>query len=161
MVAIGVGAIAAGVGTAYGTGVAVALSVATALAAYVDQAYVYPSLFGKKDTKPDSLEGFQISTTDPGAPRWIVFGTRAWVPGHYMWTLNIDSETTGGGTSGGKGGAARPFVHTVRADVGLAVCDGPIAQINTLYADERPFWAFEFNRAVIEDHRWQIGRAHV
>lgn len=124
------------------------------LAAYVDQQVTYPLLFGKKNPKPDALEGFQISTTDPGAPRWTVYGSRAWVTCHYLWNLNIREEVTGG--SGGKGGGGRPFVQTVRADVGLAACDGPIKEIDTLYGDERPFWSRQVNRVVVEDTRWTI-----
>jgi hypothetical protein len=111
-------------------------------------------LFGKKNPKPDALEGFQMSTTDPGAPRWQVYGSRAWVPCHYLWSLNIRSLTAGGG--GGKGGQSAPFVHTVRADVGLAQCDGPIAEVETLYADERPFWTRTYNSIRIEDFQWDI-----
>lgn len=144
-------------GAALGVSTAVAGAITVAgslLAAYIDQQVTYPLLFGKKNPRPDALEGFQISTTDPGAPRWMVFGTRAWVPCHYLWSQNIREETTGGG--GGKGGGGRPFIHTVRADVGLAVADGPVREIDTLYGDERPFWSRQFNRVVLEDHRWTI-----
>lgn len=157
MVAIGFAALAPTLGLA-GAGISTAATVAGVglglLASYIDQTVTYPLLFGKKNPKPDALEGFQISTTDPGAPRWMVFGSRAWVPCHYLWSLNIREETTGGG--GGKGGGGRPFVQTVRADVGLAASDGPIREIDTLYADERPFWSRQFNRVVVEDHRWTI-----
>lgn len=141
-------------GAGISTGAAIAGIGLSLLAAYIDQQVTYPLLFGKKNQKPDSLEGFQISTTDPGAPRWTVFGTRAWVPCHYLWSQNIREEVTGG--SGGKGGGGRPFVQTVRADVGLAACDGPIRAIDTLYGDERPFWSRQFNRVAIEDSRWTI-----
>lgn len=152
-VAFGVAVSALG-GTAAGLGIGTYAAIAAGglLAAYVDQQVTYPALFGKRSIKPDSLEGFQISTSDPGAPRWEVFGTRAWVPSHYLWSLNIREEL--GGNPGGKGG--RPFVQTIRADVGLAVCDGPIRQIETLYADERPFWTRQQNLVVLEDHRWVI-----
>ncbi len=160
MVAIAFAALipaASALGTALGvsTGVAAAITVAgSMLAAYIDQQVTYPLLFGKKNPKPDALEGFQISTTDPGAPRWMVFGSRAWVPCHYLWSQNIREETAGGG--GGKGGGGRPFIQTVRVDVGLAVSDGPVRAIDTLYGDERPFWSRQFNRVVLEDHRWAI-----
>lgn len=147
---VGVAA-AAGVTTSTVAG-AVFIAAGTALATYIDQQYVYPALFGKKNPKPDALEGFQISTTDPGAPRWEVYGSRAWVPCHYLWSLNIREEVSGGQT--GKGG--RPFVQQVRADAGIAACDGPIASIDTVYADERPLWSKQFNRVVAEDNRWSI-----
>lgn len=130
-----------------------ALVAAGLLAAYIDSTVTYPGLFGKKaGSKPDSLEGFQISTTDPGAPRWDVYGSRAWVPCHFLWTLGVKEETSGGGT--GKGG--RPFVSHVRADVGIGLCDGPVADTMDLYADERPFWSKQFNRVSMEDPTWQI-----
>jgi len=157
MVAIAFAAAAPALGLA-GAGISTAATIAGIglglLAAYIDQAVTYPLLFGKRSQKPDALEGFQISTTDPGAPRWTVFGTRAWVPCHYLWSQNIREEVTGG--TSGKGGGGRPFVQTVRADVGLAACDGPIKEIDTLYGDERPFWSKQFNRVVLEDHRWTI-----
>lgn len=140
-----------GIGTAAASGVILAGSL---LAAYIDQTVTYPLLFGKKNTKPDALEGFQISTTDPGSPRWTVYGSRAWVPCHYLWSLNIREEVAGG--SGGKGGGGRPFVQTVRADVGLAACDGPIKEIDTLYGDERPFWSKQLNRVLVEHSRWTV-----
>jgi hypothetical protein len=142
-------------GPGIGIGAAVAGIAIGLLAAYVDTVLVYPAIFGKKNTKPDSLEGFQISTTDPGSPRWEVFGSRAWVPCHFLWTLNIREETTGGG-GGGKGGGGRPFIQTVRVDAGLAACDGPIANFDTLYADERPFWSRQQNRVLLEDYRWSV-----
>lgn len=157
MAAIAVGAVGSaltsGLSGASLVAASVAVAGATVLASYIDQQYVYPALFGKKRTAPQELEGFQISTTDPGAPRWEVYGTRSWVPCHYLWSLNVRDEITGGG--GGKGGPARPFTHTVRADVGLAVADGPLNQIESVSADERPFWVREFNLAVIEDYRWE------
>lgn len=139
---IGFGAAAAGIGIGL-------------LAAYVDQMVVFPALFGKPEgPKPQALEGFQLSTTDPGAPRWEVFGARTWVPCHYMWTLGVTEEVTGGQQS--KGGGGRPFVQTIRADVGLAVCDGPIASIDALYGGERPLWATNLSPFALEDHRWAI-----
>ncbi|MBL8756336.1 MAG: hypothetical protein JNK15_23785 [Planctomycetes bacterium] len=153
-VAFGV-AVAASGGTAAGLGIATYAAIAAGglLAAYIDQTQVYPALFGKKNPRPDAIEGFQLSTTDPGAPRWQVFGTRAWVPCHYLWSLNVREEVSGNGQTG-KGG--RPFTQTMRADVGLALCDGPIASIDTLSANERPLWSRQFNRVVVEDHRWAI-----
>ena len=157
MVQIAFAAAAPALGLA-GAGIGATATVAglglSLLAAYIDSTVTYPMLFGKKNPKPDALEGFQISTTDPGAPRWMVFGSRAWVPCHYLWSQNIRDEVSGG--AGGKGGASRPFVHTVRADVGLAAADGPIRELDTVYADERPFWSTQFNRVVVEDHRWTI-----
>jgi hypothetical protein len=153
-VAFGIAVSALG-GTASGLSLATYAAIAAGglLTSYIDQQLVYPNLFGKKSTRPDSLEGFQLSTSDPGAPRWTVYGSRAWVPCHILWAQNLRETTTGGSTSG-KG--ARPTVQTVRIDAGLALCDGPIADIDTLYADERPFWSRQFNRVVLEDHRWSI-----
>lgn len=143
----------AAVAGAYGTLALIAAG--GMLASYADQAFLYPELFGKKNPRPTALEGFQLSTTDPGAPRWEIYGSRAWVPCHYLWSLNIRDETvSGGGNQVGKGG--RPFVQQVRADVGLATCDGPIVEIDSLFANERPFWSRQFNRVVLEDHRWSI-----
>src|SRR5688572_24811895 len=123
------------------------------LTAYIDSAVVFPAIFGKKNPRPDALEGFQLSTTDPGAPRWETYGSRAWVPCHYLWSLNIRDEVSGNGQVG-KGG--RPFVQTVRIDAGIAASDGPIIEIDTLYSGERVFWSRQFDRVVVEDHRWEI-----
>ncbi|MFY9345586.1 MAG: phage tail protein [Planctomycetota bacterium] len=130
-------------------------AIGAGIGAYIDNTLVYPALFGKPQgqQRPDSLEGFQVSTTDPGAPRWQVFGTRAWVPCHYLWSLNLTEDIAGNGQSG-KGG--RPFVSTVRVDAGIAACDGPVTHIDTLYADERPFWSRQWNRVAVEESRWTI-----
>jgi len=129
------------------------LTAATVLAQYADSKYVYPTLFGKKDPRPDALEGFQLSTTDPGASRWEVYGTRAWVPCHYLWNRDVrnDPQSEGGE---GKGGGGRVRYNIVRADVGIGVSEGPIAEIDTIYAGEQLMWTRNFNRAFIEDPRW-------
>jgi len=151
MVTLAFGGIAAASGAALSSGAAI---VGGLLASYIDQRFVYPELFGKNgNPKPDSLEGFQLSTTDPGAPRWDIFGSRAWVPCHYMWTKGIREELQGNGQTG-KGG--RPFVQSIRADVGLAYANGPIARPEVLSADERAFYVQSYNRALVEDTRWSI-----
>lgn len=124
------------------------------LGSYIDQNLTYPLLFGKRSTKPEALEGFQLSTTDAGAPRWEVFGIRSWVPCHYLWTEDVREEHGGGNGQTGKGG--RPFVQQLRVNVGVGICDGPIVEVDTLFADENPVWSRQFNRVVLEDHRWTI-----
>jgi hypothetical protein len=148
-------AVAAAGGTAAGLGLGTYALIAAGglLASYIDQTVIYPELFGKKAQRPDALEGFQVSTTDPGAPRWQVYGSRAWVPCHYMWSLNIRDEIAGDGQTG-KGG--RPFTQTVRADAGIGVADGPIAAIEEIAANEQPMWSRQSNRVVIEDTRWTV-----
>jgi hypothetical protein len=74
------------------------------------------------------------------------------VPCHFLWSLGVREETSGGGS--GKGG--RPLVAHVRADVGLGLCDGPVHSIVDLYADERVFWTKQLHRVALEDHRWTI-----
>lgn len=140
----GAGATTAGIVVGVGIGL---------LATYIDTTVTYPALFGKKSTRPDAIEGFQISTTDPGSPRWEVYGGRAWVPCHYLWSLNYREEVSGNGQQG-KGG--RPFVQTMRADIGIATCDGPIAGIEAIYANERPMWLRQPNNVLIEEHRLTI-----
>ena len=155
----GVSLATGGVGVAAGSAASVALGMAGLAASYVDSRYIMPKLFGKEngDKGPDGLENFRMSTTRPGAARWNVYGGRAWVPCHFMWTKNIRSEVSGGG-GGGKGGPAKPFVHTVFMDTGIAVCNGQIDEIDTMYADESPFWSKNFNRAKIESPRMVFSR---
>lgn len=123
------------------------------LTAYIDQTLVFPGLFGKRNPRPDRIEGFQFSTTDPGAPRWEVYGARAWTVCHYLWALNLQDEVSGGGQQA-KGGGGRPWIQTVRIDAGIATSDGPVQSIEAIYADERVAWARQLNRVALEDHRW-------
>jgi len=138
-----------------GIGATLALTAASALGAYADNMWIYPALFGKDDPKPQDLEGFQLSTTDPGAARWEVYGARAWVPCHYLWNRNVNQSSEGGGGDG-KGGGNRQRFNVLRADVGIGVCDGPIFEIDTIYADEQLMWTQQFSRAFIEDSRWNV-----
>ncbi len=160
MVAIGFALAAPGLGLA-GPGIGLGSALAGAslglMTAYVDQRWIYPALFGKDGgPKPGSLEGFQLSTTDPGSARWEVFGTRAWVPGHYLWTLGLEEVPAQGG---GAGKGQRPTVGHIRVDAGIATCDGPIAGIQVLYGDERPFLSRDFNRALLTDHQWDVSES--
>ena len=122
------------------------------LAAYVDQSLIYPALFGKSGDRASQLGDLTLGQSGQGTPRWLVLGSRNWVPCQYMWLRNLTRSTSGGGT--GKG--ARPIVQHMRADVGIALGEGPVSSCDVLYADGRPFLAQRFNRATIEDFRWTI-----
>lgn len=61
-------------------------AIGATLGSYIDQNLIYPAIFGKPEgPRPVALEGFQLSTTDPGAPRWEVVGSRLSVPVHAVW----------------------------------------------------------------------------
>lgn len=140
-------------GTASYAAASIAVAAATAAASYVDQRYVLPALFGSDDPAADNKVGnLQLSTTNPGAPRFKAYGRAAFVPGHFIWNQNqrVRYGSIGGG---GKGSAAPQSISERFADIGIAACDGPITSFLTAFANRQPFFGSEFNDVIYADHR--------
>ena len=132
----------------------VALTAASMAAAYVDNTYIVPALFG--DDKPEDkseVGNLRLSTTNPGAPRYRVFGKQAMVPGHFLWNLNQRAvkSTTGGGS--GKGATATQSTSEKFVDLGVALSDGPIHRLVRGYGNDTAFIGSEFNETVYAEHR--------
>lgn len=97
---VGAGFATAGPGI-FGAGALAAVGSAAAIgiAAYIDNAFIYPALFGEDQQHPAAFQGLDLSTQDTGGPRTIAFGPRVRVPCHLAWMSSLDQQDT---SSGGK-----------------------------------------------------------
>lgn len=111
---------------------------AMAVAAYIDQKYVYPELIGKQKVpgRPRSLVGLPQSTNTPGTPRVWAIGRCVRIPCHIMLQSEKTRETT---TGGSKGGVAQQ-IKRVFADVGLHVNDRSTMRLSQLIANGQLIW---------------------
>jgi Putative phage tail protein len=113
---------------------------AIAVASYLDQQFLYPSLLGdgKQQAKPRPLVGLPTTTNTPGSPRVWAIGRRLRVPLHVMYQSEKTREDT---ISGPKGGVAG-VIKRVFADVGLSINDRPTARLTQLVANgQLVYWS--------------------
>lgn len=124
------------------------------IAAYVDQRYIYPELFGRSGARPHQFGNLQIGQSSEGTPRWMLNGKRNYIPAQYLWVRNVNRAYVEG-SSGGK--SERKPIKYQRADVGIGLGDGPALEpVSYMFADGRPFLATEFDRVFFIDHRWTV-----
>lgn len=144
---VAVGASLSASATAAGaTYAAVAWTVAASIAAsaayaYVDQPYIMPLLFGSDKPKDQNRIGnINLPTTNPGEPRYRVYGREAYVPGHFLWIDNQKVLVTTTTNGNGKGSTSTRSVSERFADIGLACCDGPITGITAAMSNRAVFY---------------------
>lgn len=88
------------------------------------------------------LADLNVQTSHEGAPIPRVYG-RVRVTGEMIWATRFEEEVSeeeaGGG--GGKGGSDETTVEQYRyyANFAIGLCEGPIARINRVWADGKPF----------------------
>ena len=135
-------ATAAGAVTAASVGWMAAASVASMAAQqYIDQPYIIPALFGSDAPKDQNKIGnINLPTTNPGEPRYRVYGREAYVPGHFLWITDQKVLTQSSGGGSGKGATAPVSVTERFADIGLSVCDGPITSITAAMSNRAVFY---------------------
>ena len=152
---VGVGMYASAGVAAASVGTAVAITMAAAVAAsaayaYIDQPYIMPMLFGSDDPKSENkVAGLTLPTNTPGSPRYRVFGAEAYVPGHFLWIINQKIAKTASGGGSGKGATATTSVSERFADIGTAVCDGPILQITSALSNKTVFYGERFGSSSV------------
>jgi len=121
----------AGVGTLAAGGIAATALVgaATAAGAYVDQAYLYPAVFGKPpQPSGPRLDELALQTASEGAPIRRALGQGTRIAGNIIW-VNEPVEhvhEVGGGKGGGPGGNSGSIVYTYTSDIAVGICEGPI-----------------------------------
>lgn len=115
--------------TAGGVAASVLVGAATAAGAYVDQAFLYPAIFGgPQQPKGPRLDELQLQTASEGAPIRRALGAGTRVAGNIIW---IDEPVehvheVGGGKGGGPGGNRGSIIYTYTVDIGIGICEGPI-----------------------------------
>ncbi|MBN9020584.1 MAG: glycoside hydrolase/phage tail family protein, partial [Rhizobiales bacterium] len=130
--------VGAAVGSVFGpVGAIIGRAVGAAAGYALDQ-----SLFAADRTvETGRLGDLDLQTSREGAPIPRVYG-RARVTGEIIWATRYEekvrSEESGGG---GKGGSSETTVrkYSYYANFAIGLCEGPIARINRVWADGRPF----------------------
>lgn len=130
-------AILPGIGTAIGA--AVGGAIGGAIGGYVDQAFLFPAIFGrdKSQIQGARIDDFQFTTASPGTPVNWCLGRFNRLPGVLMWispvrTVKHEEDAGGGGKSGG-GGTITSYEYFV--SFAIEVCEGPINRIKKIWAD--------------------------
>lgn len=143
----------AAVGSIFGPVGAVIGRAVGAVAGYaIDQ-----SLFSTERTvETGRLADLDVQTSREGAPIPRVYG-RVRVTGEMIWATRFEEEVREEETGGGKGGSNETTVRQYRyfANFAIGLCEGPIARINRVWADGKPF---NLSNASYRLHRGTAGQ---
>jgi hypothetical protein len=132
----------------------------TLLGAYIDQAFIFPELFGDDAPRPESIIGNELTGASEGDPINVCFGRKVRVPGTIVWA---GPKVSSSAAVGGKGGPGpnRGTMHKVWQDIAVKFCKGTkveelqmIWAQNVLLFDSDPV-------ASIQDHRYRILRLEI
>jgi len=99
------------------------------------------SLFAAERTvESGRLSDLDVQTSREGAPIPRVYG-RVRVTGEMIWATRFEEEVREDDAEGGKGGSSETTVKQFRyfANFAVGLCEGPIARINRVWADGKPF----------------------
>lgn len=130
------GALAGPGGVVFGlTAAQIGMAAGSVVGGIIDQQFVYPLIFG--GAKP--LDGLRIDdmmmqTASEGSPLNYCLGPTNRVPGLLLWMDTISSQKK---RTAGKTG---PFDYTYFVNVAIAICEGPIASVDRIYADSKLIW---------------------
>lgn len=120
-----------------------------ALGGIIDNAFVFPAIFGRPDS--GTIEGPRLSSLSPqdgseGVPINFCIGARNRVGGNVIWITDLEevevvSGGGGGGKGGGSGGGGQSKTYEYYVSAMIAICEGPIEGIVKAYADGKIFLA--------------------
>lgn len=116
------------------------------------------SLFAPERTvETGRLGDLQLQTSREGATIPRVYG-RARITGEIIWATRFEETVEEEESGGGKGGSGETSVRTFRyfGNFAIGLCEGPIARINRVWADGRPF---NLANASYRLHRGTSGQA--
>lgn len=123
---------------AYGWG-SVATAIATAAAAtagaIIDQAYVYPAIFGRQNSQGPRIDDFQVQTASEGSPINYLIG-KGRLAGTLIWCGPV-REVKNTEDVGGKGSGGTNSTFTYFNSIAIGLCEGPIEGIEKIWADSR------------------------
>ena len=116
---------------------------AIAIASYIDQQYLYPSLVGdpREKAKPRPLAQLPQTTTSPGTPRVWTLGRRTRVPVHVFYQSSKTREQNIGGRKGG----VPQQIRRVFADLGIVLNDRRTSKLTQLAANGQLIYFTEKN----------------
>jgi hypothetical protein len=93
---------------------------------------------GTNTTTPTVYTGIRIQTSAQGVPITIVWGKNRIAP-NLIWYNNFESHKGNSKGGGGKGGSKGSGNYTYTAAVMLALCEGPIDQIEAVWVDQTEY----------------------
>lgn len=131
-----------------------AVAAASIGAAYIDQRYIYPALFGKDRPQTPNITGIDEMTGDDGAPGHTSWGRMALCGGHVLFFENYEIQDVGGG--GSKKGTGVPAFKRRIADVGIGWTRNLITSCEQILADQKVFWRREPNNVIWSDYRVEV-----
>lgn len=137
-IAIGaaIGASGAGGAVVFGlTAAQIGMAVGSVAGGIIDQQFVYPLIFGSgKPLDGLKIDDLQVQTASEGSPLRLCFGPNNVVPGTILWMDKITSKKK---RVGGKNGVAD---YTYFVNVAIAICEGPVASVDKIWADGKLLW---------------------
>lgn len=131
MAALPAAAIAGGIGTA-SAGAAVAGFVVTTIGAFIDNAFLFPRLFGE-ESEPASIGSVDANYAEEGTGAQFAYGNSNRIAGQYIYVSKPYSQT--GGSSGGLGKRGEPAKTTWFVDAAVAFCWNEVGRFNALLFD--------------------------
>jgi len=93
---------------------------------------------GTNATTPSKYTQIQIQTSAQGVPITIVWGKNRIAP-NLIWYNNFQSHKQSSKGGGGKGGSKGSGNYTYTAAAMLALCEGPIDQIEAVWVDQTEY----------------------
>lgn len=129
------------VGTAIGgpIGGTIGAAIGTAAGSYIDQAFLFPAVFGRKGQRIEGpkIDDRGLMTASEGALMNRIYGT-ARCSGNLFWASPLEevqtTEESGGGKGGG-GGSVKSTTYSYFRSVAIGICEGDIAKIDQVWAD--------------------------
>jgi hypothetical protein len=105
-----------------------------AAGSYIDSKYIMPKLFPIDTPEGPRLDDLKTTVASEGSPKNFCIGPYNRVAGTQIWSTELQEVKST--TSTGKGGIGGEYLeYKYYVDCAIAVCDGPIKQINKIWAD--------------------------
>lgn len=133
-----------------GVGGIIGGAIGAGVGGYIDNSFLYPSLFPPKDTLVGKLKQIELDTVSEGAPANYCFGPHCRVGGARIWQSELKETSRRLGGKGGPAGKITKYSYSV--DLAIAVSHTEIRKIRKIYADgkiifsEEPAEIFESNQ---------------
>jgi len=134
-------------GAAIGTtiaGIAVGAVIGQAVGAvvgnYIDQAYLFPALFGRpnNDVSGPRLDDVRVQTASEGSAVVTCLGPENRTAGTVIWCTDlVEHKKTQKSGGKGMGGSSSSTTYWYSVSLAIGVCKGEIAEITKIWADSK------------------------